>query len=305
MNADAALKTDATTAEDAPVQIVVFSADARHARVIAKYQDGACMIFDDLEKTVQHLMDMEDERAVLVVDLLGFSGDGLDDLAESVAGHIPTIIICEAAQEPHLSETLLDAAFFVLHAPISKGTVKCIIDAAKKKAAKTRAAGAHYLKLLETLKQAETGKFVFRTLKEAETLARFLAYAFPDRAAAAKGLTELMRNAVEHGNLEIGFKEKARLMEDGMLNAEIERRLHNPAYAERCAEAVLARKPEGVYVIITDKGPGFQWSDFTKFSPARAAYKNGRGIQVARLTCFDKLAYNEAGNQVTAFSAAG
>ncbi|PQA89387.1 ATP-binding protein [Hyphococcus luteus] len=302
MNAETSLKPDAD-AKSAPVQIVVFSADAGHARAIAREQDGACAIFDDLAKTAQHLMDIEDERAVLVVDLLGFSGDGLEELAESVAGHVPTVLICEAAQEPHLPEILLDAAFFVIHAPSSKGTVKCIIEAARKKAAQTRAAGAHYLKLLETLKTAETGKFVFRTIQEAETLARFLAYAFPDRAAAAKGLTELMRNAVEHGNLEIGFKEKARLIEDGMLEAEIDRRLADDAYQGRAAEAVLAKKPEGVYVVITDKGPGFAWSDFTKFSPDRAAYKNGRGIQLARLTCFDKLAYNEAGNQVTVFAA--
>lgn len=287
----------------ADVQVLIFSADSRHGQALAREQDGKCVVFDDLRKALAHIGETEDERTVLVADMIGFAGDDLDELAEYAASHVPTILICDAGGEAQISEALTDAAFFVLRAPASKSTVKCVVEAAKKKAAQAQRAGRHYLRLLESLKIAETAKFGFRTIPEADALARFLAYAFPDRNRAARGLGELMRNAVEHGNLEIGFKEKARLIEDGMLTAEIERRLKTPAYEARVAEAVLARKKEGVYVIISDEGPGFSWSDFTKFSPARAAYKNGRGIQVARLTCFDKLAYNEAGNQVSVFSA--
>lgn len=299
----AALSEPETGAAPAAVQLVVFSADGRHAQAIARELDGKCIIFDDLQKTAEHLMETEDERTALVADLTGHAGAGLEEIAEHAASRVPTVVICDAGGETRIPQALLDAAFFVLRAPQPKSTVTCIIEAAKKKAAQMQRADRHYPPLLETLKRAETGKFLFRTIREAETLARFLAYAFPDPARAARGLCELMRNAVEHGNLEIGFKEKARLLEDGMLGAEIDRRLASAAYQDRVAEAVLARKPEGVYVVIADKGPGFEWSDFTKFTPARAAYKNGRGIQLARLTCFDKLAYNETGNQVTVFAA--
>ena len=307
MTADAlvALSEPETRAVLAAVQLVVFSADSRHAQTIARELDGKCIVFDDLQKTAEHLLETEDERTALVADLTGHTGAGLEDIAEHAASHVPTVVICDTEGESRIPHALLDAAFFVLRAPMSKATVKCVIEAAKEKAAQAQRVGRHHLQLLETLKQAETGKFLFRTIREAETLARFLAYAFPDRARAARGLAELMRNAVEHGNLEIGFKEKARLLEDGMLGAEIDRRLASAAYQHRVAEAVLARKPEGVYVVIADKGPGFEWGDFTKFTPARAAYKNGRGIQLARLTCFDKLAYNDAGNQVTVFAALG
>ncbi|MCK5744990.1 MAG: hypothetical protein KAH44_02200, partial [Oricola sp.] len=262
----------------ASVQVVIFSPDSAHAQALAREQNGKCVVFDDLAKTLAHIDDTEDERTVLVADLIGFASGGLEALAEYAAGHAPTVLICDAGSEAQIPEALLDAAFFVLQAPAPKPTVTCIVEAAKKKAAQTQRVGRHYAALLETLKTAETAKFSFRTMAEAETLARFLAYAFPDRASAARGLTELLRNAVEHGNLEIGFREKARLIEDGMLQADIERRLKAPAYEGRVAEAVLARKPEGVYVVIADKGPGFAWSDFTKFSPDRAAYKNGRGI---------------------------
>ena len=37
-----------------------------------------------------------------------------------------------------------------------------------------------------------------------------------------------------------------------------------------------------------------------KFDPSRATHNHGRGIAMANMIAFDRLLYNEQGNQVTA-----
>ena len=71
-------------------------------------------------------------------------------------------------------------------------------------------------------------RFHFRTLEEAANLAYKIAACFPEPQKAAFGLNELMHNAVEHGNLGIGYDEKANLLRSGSWREEVERRLNFP-----------------------------------------------------------------------------
>ncbi len=65
----------------------------------------------------------------------------------------------------------------------------------------------------------------FRSLKEAHDCAQTLALICPNPALAAMGLTEILLNAVEHGNLGIDFNEKASFKnQEDWLN-EVNRRL--------------------------------------------------------------------------------
>jgi anti-sigma regulatory factor (Ser/Thr protein kinase) len=115
------------------------------------------------------------------------------------------------------------------------------------------------------------------------------------------GLAELMINAVEHGNLEIGYERKSQLLESGTWKEEIARRLEDEKYWERSAEAVLSRKEDGIYFVVTDQGEGFNWQRYMMIDPSRAGDNHGRGIAQANAVSFDKLAYNAKGNQVVAF----
>ena len=56
-----------------------------------------------------------------------------------------------------------------------------------------------------------------------------------------------------------------------------------------------------MYVVITDQGDGFDWKKFMRIDPSRAGDNHGRGIAQANATSFDKLTYNDKGNQVIAF----
>jgi len=140
----------------------------------------------------------------------------------------------------------------------------------------------------------------FRTPDEARQLAAFTAHICPDPGRVVLGLSELMLNAVEHGNLAIGYDEKSRLIEQDGLEAEIARRLKMPEYGVRRARLAIERLAEGYEFTIRDEGGGFRWERFMELSPERAFHAHGRGIAMAKSLSFDSLEYRGCGNIVVA-----
>src|SRR5262249_26321766 len=72
------------------------------------------------------------------------------------------------------------------------------------------------------------GVFEIQTLQEAEKLSSMLATHCPNPEKVAPGIWELLSNAVEHGNLEIGLEEKTAHLERGSFAEEVDRRLSLP-----------------------------------------------------------------------------
>lgn len=128
-----------------------------------------------------------------------------------------------------------------------------------------------------------------------------MAHCFPDADRVLPGLAELMINAVEHGTYDIGYERKSELIESGTLRAEVTRRQGLPEYSHRFVEALITHKDNGIYAAITDQGNGFNWKRFMTIEPSRARDNHGRGIAQANAISFDKLSFNDKGNQVIAF----
>ncbi len=296
------------TRDGAANLFIAYAPEERRAEALKKAiaETGSqCIAIDDFQDAFRKARRSQRENPVLILCL---AEEDVNRLASALLHDlegVTLVLICARGMLKKTPEDIRAFSFLAIEEPFSSETTKSIVMSAGNQARRKAAGHAKQTQLLGAIKCAETAKFEFRTLPEAEMLAEYLSHAFPDRSRAGKGLWELMSNAVEHGNLEIGFKEKARLLEAGALQSEIARRLSSERYGSRRASVVMARKENGVYVIIKDEGPGFAWREFTKFSPARASYKNGRGIQLARITCFESLAYNDAGNQVSVFSPAG
>jgi anti-sigma regulatory factor (Ser/Thr protein kinase) len=117
---------------------------------------------------------------------------------------------------------------------------------------------------------------------------------------AATGLTELLVNAIEHGNLGISYAEKKRLRLEGGWNDEVARRQRLPEYRDREVRVRVARRPDCFEFTVSDEGAGFDWRRYLDFDPERAADPNGRGIAMARLLSFSRLEYLGSGNAVVA-----
>lgn len=146
----------------------------------------------------------------------------------------------------------------------------------------------------------DTCKFKIRTVEQARILAHFAAGMFQDPARMETGIYELLINAVEHGCLGIGHDLKTDLLQNGTWDTEIQRRQSLPENRQKNVEVVVARRTEGLFVIITDPGPGFDWQSWMTVDPARASDTHGRGIARAKGISFDSIAFNADGNQVAA-----
>jgi anti-sigma regulatory factor (Ser/Thr protein kinase) len=132
-----------------------------------------------------------------------------------------------------------------------------------------------------------------------------LAGACPDPERVVIGLTELLLNAIEHGNLGITYDEKTRLNTRESWQAEIKARLALPENRNKCVDFRFERLPTEIRFTIRDEGKGFDWRRFIQIDPRRAFDTHGRGIVMARSFSFSSVDYNELGNEVVARVATG
>ncbi|WP_374244330.1 ATP-binding protein [Zoogloea sp.] len=142
------------------------------------------------------------------------------------------------------------------------------------------------------------GYFPFRTLEDVTGLSQLVAGLCPEAEMVQIALSELMLNAVEHGNLGLGFVRKGELMSCGAWRNEVERLLDAPAYLERFAYLRVELRPREVRFLIRDQGNGFDPTPFLNLNPARSVEPHGRGIAIARMLAFPDLVFLEGGRCV-------
>jgi CheY-like chemotaxis protein len=215
--------------------------------------------------------------------------------------NIPVIMVTGADSIEEMKEGLDAGVFYYLTKPVKEEMLRSVLEAAVREARQIKTLAHELSKHHTSFNLIETAKFNFRTLTEARSLAAFIANCFPDPERTVSGLGELLINAIEHGNLAIGYDRKTQLIEDSTWESEINRLQKLPEHEHKFATATVVHKIDGTYVIIEDQGQGFEWKNFLHIDPARAGHNHGRGIAQANTMSFDKLTYNERGNQAAAF----
>ena len=228
--------------------------------------------------------------------------DGMEVLRKMkqhpVLSQIPVIMQTAASTHQQTLEGLQAGAYYYLAKPFEKATLQAIVDAAVRDHISYLEVRQDLRRTTTTMRQLDSGTFRFKTPEEAKTLAMLLAHAYPDANRVVTGILELTLNAIEHGNLNIGYKEKSRLIEEEQLDSEIERRLSDPLYSSREATAQFVRRPDTLSLHISDQGKGFEWQKYLNFDPDRAFDTHGRGIAMANKLSFDTIEYRGNGNQV-------
>jgi CheY-like chemotaxis protein/anti-sigma regulatory factor (Ser/Thr protein kinase) len=230
--------------------------------------------------------------------------DGMEVLRKMkqhpVLSQIPVIMQTAASTHQQTLEGLQAGAYYYLAKPFEKATLQAIVDAAVRDHISYLEVRQDLRRTTTTMRLLDSGTFRFKTPEEAKNLAMLLAHAYPDANRVVTGILELTLNAIEHGNLNIGYKEKSRLIEEEQLDSEIERRLSDPLYSSREATAQFVRRPDTLSLHISDQGKGFEWQKYLNFDPERAFDTHGRGIAMANKLSFDTIEYRGNGNQVIA-----
>lgn len=126
---------------------------------------------------------------------------------------IPVIMQTAATSPEQVREGLAAGAFYYLTKPFEGEALQTIIRSALDDMRTRRELNANLADHAVALSCITEGEFFVRTLDEARKLAAFIALLGPQPETLAMGLSELLVNGVEHGNLGIDFAEKSRLRE--------------------------------------------------------------------------------------------
>ena len=114
------------------------------------------------------------------------------------------------------------------------------------------------------------------------------------------GIREIIVNAIEHGNLEISFEEKSKILETSdYMEFLLERQKHE-LYSARKVVIDYSISSKSLTLRITDEGPGFDHAAFSKradLDPEMMMLEHGRGIIITK-SIFDVVQFNEKGNQI-------
>ncbi|MDD5247722.1 MAG: response regulator [Rhodocyclaceae bacterium] len=213
---------------------------------------------------------------------------------------IPVIMQTAAASIDQVCEGIKAGVYYYLTKPYAPEALLAIVRAALADIAARDEAARRVRAQADALKLAVKAEFRFRSIAEACSLAALLAHLCPVPETAVLGLTELMMNAVEHGNLGISYADKSLLRRENRWEEEIERRSKLPEYRERSVSITAERSVDAVEFTIVDEGAGFAWQPYLQLDAERAFDPNGRGIAMARMTSFDRLDYRGCGNEVVA-----
>jgi len=160
-------------------------------------------------------MDALREKAdfdVILLDRMMPEMDGMEVTrkiqTDSELKHIPIIMQTAADKPEQISEGIKAGVFYYLTKPIERKTLLSIVTSAVKEVEQRKALRSEMRRHRMSFGLIQVIKSSCKTLNEAESLASFLANCFPDPDRALTGISEILINAVEHGNLAISYEKK-------------------------------------------------------------------------------------------------
>lgn len=289
-------------------RILAVDDEALNLEILLEYfADESALVLDTAdggEAAWALLQNPENDYKAILLDRMmpGLDGIGLLKRIKGDArlAGIPVIMQTAANSAAQIREGLEAGAYYYLTKPYRRDNLLAIVQAALIDAEARDALRLQlhsHINSLQFLKQAE---FSIRTVDEASQLASFIARACPNAEMVVMGISELLINAVEHGNLGLSYAEKSSLKRDDCWRPEIDRRAALATNIEKEVKLQFQRDERSITLRVIDQGNGFDWQSFLEIEPERAFDPNGRGIALARLLSFSTLIYEGGGNTAVA-----
>lgn len=243
-----------------------------------------------------------DKYAVILLDRMMPEMGGME-VTQFIKQHpklrkIPIIMQSAKAAKQDIEDGLSAGILYYLTKPFGKTELLSIVDSAAK----------YFLEYQELLGELSSGQYTAETsgsveissIAEAQDCALKLSQLANDPEKIVMGLYELLVNAIEHGNLGIGFEIKSKLSNVAEWIAEVESRMKLPENKHKKVKVDYQINQDELSFRIVDEGNGFNYKEFLDISTSRSLNMTGRGIAVAKVLSFDVLEFIEPGNQVLA-----
>lgn len=285
-------------------QILVIDDEQINIEVLLEYLAGETTrqphTAKDGETAWKLLQDTANSYQLILLDRMMPGLDGIELLRRMkndnrLAG-IPVIMQTAAGSAEQVREGLEAGAYYYLTKPYRRDELLAIVHAALTDARTRDALRRQLHRHIDALGFLDEGNFTIRTIDEADRLASFIAQACADPDAAVVGISELLINGIEHGNLGISYAEKLHLKRTDTWRDEIDRRSGLPENTGKRLQVSFRRHPAQINLRVVDEGSGFAWEDYLEMQPGRAFDPNGRGIALARRLSFSSIRYEGCGN---------
>ncbi|MES2906999.1 MAG: response regulator [Pseudomonadota bacterium] len=288
-------------------RILLVEDEVTNRRILSAYLQRAGYDVDEAEDGLAALGKLKSQNYDLVVtDWRMPNMDGLELAkrlkADAKLRHIPILMQTAADSPEEVVEGMRAGVYYYLTKPYEENMLLALVRAGLRERKQKEWFEERSARQRDALGTFVKGEFHLQTPEEAQGLAFGLGNRFPNPELAVSGLYELLLNAIEHGNLGIGFEEKRKLLAARQWEEEVEKRLKNPENARKKVIVLFSDQNGKMETTVIDQGSGFDWRPFLEIEPARATQANGRGIAKANLLGFDELAYKGNGNQVTVAS---
>lgn len=287
--------------------ILIVDDEAQNLEIINEYLADEPWVTTTRQNSVQAWQELESIPTafdVILLDWMMPEMDGLEMLGKikqhPELKYTPVIMQTARTDKQDVLRGLAGGAFYYLTKPYSQEMLCDIVNAALDDIQRFRELKKILQQSDPSLAPQASTTFELRNLNEADQLASMLANSCPDPGKVISGISELLINAIEHGNLHIGYAEKSDLKKKGKWREEIEHRLRQDEFRDKTASVKYNKHGKTITITITDQGKGFDWQQYLEFNPDRAFDCNGRGIAMANMLSFDELKYNDTGNEVTA-----
>ena len=292
--------------------------------------NGRILVVDDEELTVQIIqLALEGagfcvvtaENGQMALDILDANPDGFDVLIidrempvmggmavlERVRQHyqtvdLPVILQTSLSRPEQIREGIEAGAFYYVTKPYDEETLVTIVRSAMQRRIQAQAyqsllsQGEGILAGVDFLKR---GFFQFRCPSDAKAVIWMVAQHAEEPAMVMACLQELVSNAIEHGNLQIGGEIRTELQRQNSLEDEIARRLDLPEYADRYVTVEFDATGADLMVTVVDQGKGFDWQAYVNGAIEQGNKMLGRGIISAQAMSSHRLSYENDGRQVS------
>ncbi len=291
--------------EKLPTTLLVVDDEDFNLEIIQEYLDDVdyALVTASNGKEAWSILEADPGRfSAVLLDRMMPEMNGMEVLSK-IKGHgelqlLPVIIQSAAASKQDISEGLLGGAYYYLTKPFDRNVLKSIVSAAIDDFHHISSLREEVRSGASVVNLMKSGFFRFQNISDGKHLATFLANSCPDPKRVVTGLSELLLNSIEHGNLGITYDEKSELNIQGNWMNEVERRLELAENREKYAEIDFYADESVIRIKITDQGDGFDWREYMEFDPRRVYDNHGRGIAMANKLSFDNLEYLNKGNEV-------
>lgn len=290
---------------DSTPTILLVDDEPINLEILGEYLDGSAYRIEtaaDGDKAWQTLESSPERFDVVLLDRMMPGLSGTEVLAKikahPVLQSVPVILQTALSAREEILEGVKAGAYYYLTKPFDQEMLLSVVRVAVEDRQRYEQAQEDSKLAGRTFGLMREASFSFKGLDEARDLATVLANACPDPRRAVIGLSELLINAVEHGNLGISYQDKGRLREQNGWEQEVRRRLADAAHAHKQVRVRYVREDDRIRVLIRDEGEGFDWQQYVEMDPTRAFDTHGRGIAMSRMISFDTLEYRGKGNEV-------